>query len=80
MKKDKEKDKIIIGGVEYEKTTFEDNRPGSKVFVLMPKRKQTGWICRNECGSNGGSCVLGWSCSLRCGDANWRPFYGKVVE
>lgn len=80
-------DIIRIGGVEYEQTTACDE---TYIVKLRRKRVQTGWICRGSCRCKHSPCVTHDRGStsppyvhntlVRCNDATWVPFYGKVVE
>jgi hypothetical protein len=81
-----EPDIIRIDGVEYEacKDCPGDKCADPQYVCIRPKRKQTGWVCR-ECGESEPCLSIGRvqpvadACAIR-DSPDWQPFYGKVVE
>ena len=80
-------DIVRIDGVEIE-IDYDYLRTAIKCGLLRPKRKQTGWVCRNcTLAPDFGPCVRITTCKdapTHCiysdSGAHWQPFYGKVVE
>ena len=87
-------DTIVIDGKEYGimdgyPSEWGPRENGHMLVVLRPKRKQTGWICRECFRDNPCVFILGAPYSklepypflrdMNC-DHDWQRFYGKVVE